>query len=268
MSNYQHIELDVSRMGVAVILLNRPGMHNAFNTQVVEELSDAIDLVSKTSEVRLVIFRGAGDVFSVGGDKEWTKAAIGYTEKENEEDAFAMANMLRKLYEMPQLTLALVHGDARGGGVGLVAACDVAIAIKSVGFCFTDVARGILPATLSPFVIEAIGARWAKALFLTGETFDAGFAEQIGLVQYAVEDEDQMEELAEYIASLAFKAGPSAVANTKQLVADVVAEPIDSSLMHMVAKQSAKQRISSEGKEGLTAAVEGRQPHWVKTKSD
>ncbi len=265
MSNYQHIELDVSRMGVAVILLNRPDMHNAFNAQVVEELSDAIDLVSKTSEVRLVIFRGAGDVFSVGGDKEWTKAAIDYTEKENEEDAYAMANMLRKLYEMPQLTLALVHGDARGGGIGLIAACDIAIALKTVGFSFTDVARGILPATLAPFVVEAIGPRWAKALFLTSETFDGNYAEKLGLVQYSVDDETQMEELAEYMASLTFKAGPTALANTKQLVSAVVGEPIDSSLMHMVAKQSAKQRVSAEGVEGLTASVEERAPHWVKS---
>lgn len=265
MSTYKHIELDVSRLGVAVILINRPDMHNAFNVEVVEELTDAIDLVAKTPEVRFVLFRGAGDVFSVGGDTEWTKAAIGYTEKENEEDAFAMANMLRKLYEMPQLTLAMVHGDARGGGIGIVAACDVAIAVKGAGFCFTDVARGTLPATIAPFVVEAIGPRWAKALFLTSETFDAGFAEQIGLVQYAVENENEMEELAEYLASLSFKAGPSAVANTKELVSYVSSEPIDTSLMHAVARRSAKQRVSSEGVEGLTAVVEGRSPKWAKT---
>lgn len=263
MSTYQHIELDVSRAGLAVILLNRPEEHNAFNTLVVEELTDAIDLVAKTAEVRFVIFRGAGDVFSVGGDKEWTKAAIDYTEKENEEDALAMANMLRKLYDMPQMTLAMVHGDARGGGLGIVAACDVAIAMKGVGFSFTDVARGILPATIAPFVVEAIGARWAKALFLTSETFDAGFAEQIGLVQYAVENESEMEELAEYLASLVFKAGPTAVANTKELVSFVQAEPIDNSLMHAIAKRSAKQRSSAEGIEGLTAAVEERRPAWA-----
>lgn len=264
MSAYEHIELDVSRQGVAVVLINRPDLHNAFNPQVVAELTDAIDLVSKTPEVRFVIFRGAGDVFSVGGDKEWTKAALGYTEKENEEDAYAMANMLRKLYEMPQTTLAMVHGDARGGGLGIVAACDIAIAVQGAEFCFTDVARGILPATIAPFVVEAIGPRWAKALFLTSETFDAGFAEQIGLVQYAVENETEMEELAEYLASLTFKAGPSAVANTKELVTYVMSEPIDNSLMGSIAKRSAKQRVSSEGKEGLTASVEERLPHWVK----
>ncbi|ACT59698.1 enoyl-CoA hydratase-related protein [Hirschia baltica] len=268
MSTYEHIELDVSRLGVAVILINRPEQHNAFNSLVVEELSDAIDLVSKTVEVRFVIFRGAGDVFSVGGDKEWTKAAIDYTEKENEEDALAMANMLRKLYEMPQLTLAMVHGDARGGGVGIVAACDIAIASKNVGFSFPDVARGILPATIAPFVVEAIGPRWAKALFLTGETFDGDFAEQIGLVQYAVEDEAEMENLAEYMASLAFKAGPSALANTKALISHVLEEPIDSSLMHSVARLSAKQRASAEGIEGLTAAVEDRSPSWAKSEDE
>ncbi len=264
MSDYETIQLDVSRLGVAVILLNRPDMHNALNAKVVDELNDAIDLVSKTPSVRLVIFRGAGEAFSIGGDDEWTRAAIGYTEKENEEDALAAAEMLRKLHGMPQATFALVHGDARGAGLGIVAACDIAIAQKDASFSFTDVARGVLPAVMSPFVVEAIGARWAKALFITGETFDAGFAEQIGLVQYAVENETEMDALEEYLAQKVMAAGPNALALTKQLINDVVGEPIDHGLMKEVAHRSAKQRVSEEGKEGLSASVEGRPAAWIK----
>src|SRR5262245_57218690 len=163
---YENIELDVSADGTAVVLLNRPAKRNAFNADVIEELNDAFETISKNPECRLVLIRGAGPVFSAGADLEWMKAAAGYSERENEEDATRMAEMLRRLYELPQVTIALLHGAAMAGACGLAAAADIAIAQKGTIFAFSEVKLGIIPATISPYVIDAIGPRWARALFV------------------------------------------------------------------------------------------------------
>ena len=170
--------------------------------------------------------------------------------------------MLLKLYELPQMTLALVHGAAMGGGAGLVAACDVAVAMKSTKFKFSEVLLGLTPATISPFVIDAIGPRWAKALFVTGEGFDAPYAERMGLVQYVVETDAELLEMEEYLASLVFKAAPGAIADSKRLVRDVTGQVIDKDLGHETAKRIAARRASAEGKEGIAAFLEKRLPGW------
>ncbi len=260
---YENIEIDVSRGGVAVILLNRPQKRNALNAQVIEELADCFETLRKNPEVRVVLLRGAGPVFSAGADIEWMRAGADYTTSENEEDAHAMAEMLRRLYELPQLTIAMVHGAAMAGACGLVAASDVSVALKGTKFGFTEVRLGIVPATISPYVINAIGPRWARALFATAEIFDAEFAHRISLIHYAVANETEMESLVEHLTRLAFDASPAAIADAKDLVADVAGEVIDSSLSRKTAKRLAHCRASEQGKEGLAAFLEKRKPGWA-----
>jgi methylglutaconyl-CoA hydratase len=261
---YQHIELDASADGTAILLLNRPQKRNAFNAEVIEELTDAFETLSKNPECRLVLIRGAGPVFSAGADLEWMKAAADYSEKENEEDAFAMAEMLRRLYELPQVTIALLHGAAMAGACGLAAVADIAIAQKGTIFSFSEVKLGIIPATISPYIVNAIGPRWARALFLTAERFDAEVAARLGLIHHVVEDETAMEKLVEHYANLVYDASPGAIADAKSLIAEVTGEIIDAGLSHKTAKRLAHRRVSAQGKEGLAAFLEKRKPSWAR----
>jgi methylglutaconyl-CoA hydratase len=259
---YQNIELDVSVEGTAVVLLNRPAKRNAFNADVIEELTDAFETISKNPECRLVLIRGAGPVFSAGADLEWMRSAANYSERENEEDALGMAEMLRRLYELPQATIALLHGAAMAGACGLAAAADIAIAQKGTIFAFSEVKLGIIPATISPYVIDAIGPRWARALFVSAERFDADIAARIGLVHHVVEDETAMEKLVEHYANHIYAASPAAIADAKNLIETVNGEVIDASLSKLTAKRLAHRRVSAQGKEGLSAFLEKRKPSW------
>lgn len=264
MSDPQSVLLDVTPGELAVITINRPEKKNAFDRETINALSEMFDLLAKnTDEVRIVMLRGAGDTFCAGGDLNWMKNAAGYTREQNIEDAEALAGMLYKLFHLPQLTIALVKGAAMGGGSGLVAACDVAIAVKDTKFSFSEVKLGLTPATISPFVVRAIGPKWAKALFATAEGFDARFAHMIGLVQYVVDTADELDDMAEYVAKLGFSAAPGAIADAKELVDDVAGHKIDHGLMHDLAKRIAHRRASDEGQEGLAAFLEKRKPSWV-----
>jgi methylglutaconyl-CoA hydratase len=263
MADYETITLDATREGLAILSLNRPDKHNAFNGEVIEELTDALETLEEQDTLRLVILRGNGPSFSAGADLEWMKAAQDWTRSENEQDALRLAEMLRKLAELPQMTLALVQGAAMGGGAGLVAACDLAVAMQSTRFSFSEVRLGLTPATISPFVIQAIGPRWAKALFVSGERFDAAFAERIGLVQYVVEDADAMAAMEEHIAGLAMMAAPGAIRDAKTLVLDFAGEPFSETLSLETARRIAARRVSSEGREGLSAFLERRKPDWA-----
>ena len=259
---YEHILLDVSPEGTAVLTLNRPAKRNALNAEVIAELTDAFEMLSKNHECRLVLLRGNGPVFSAGADLEWMKAAQHYSSGENEEDAYGMAEMLRRLFELPQVTIALLHGAAMAGACGMAAACDIAIAKRGTIFAFSEVKLGIIPATISPYIINAIGPRWARTLFVTGERFEADVAAKLGLINHEVEDEMAMETLAEHYADLVDGASPAAIADTKALVADVTGEVSDASLGRMTAKRLAHRRVSEQGREGLAAFLEKRKPSW------
>lgn len=263
MSTYETIMLDATRAGIAILTLNRPDKRNAFNGQVIGEITDALETIEEQDGVRMLILRGAGKVFSAGADLEWMKAAQSWTREDNEEDAMALAVMLRKLANLPQMTMALVQGAAMGGGAGLVAACDVAVAMAGTKFAFSEVKLGLTPATISPFVIEAIGPRWAKALFVTAEVFDAAYAEKIGLVQYVVDDAQGMSEMEEYLASLAMTGAPGAIRDAKALVNDFAGADVTDALSRETAKRIAARRVSDEGKEGLAAFLEKRKPDWA-----
>lgn len=261
-AEYDLIRFEATEEGLAVVTLNRPDVHNAFNAELIAELTDVFTMISEQPSIRMMILRGEGPSFSAGADLNWMKRAALHSREDNETDAVRLAEMLRRLYEMPQMTLALVHGAAMGGGAGLVAACDVAIAKAGTQFRFSEVRLGLTPATISPFVVQAIGPRWAKALFVTADGFDAAYAEKIGLVHYVAEDDVKMAELQEHIARLVFSAAPGAVADAKRLVVDVTGMEIDNALMHTTAKRIAARRVSKEGKEGIAAFLEKRPPSW------
>ena len=263
MADYKTIILDVSPKGVAVVTLNRPEKHNAFNADVIAELTHAFDHLSGRADARLVILRAEGKSFSAGADLSWMKEAATYTQAQNEADAVKLAEMLRKLHDLPQATLALVQGAAIGGGAGLVAACDVVVALASAKFRFSEVRLGLTPATISPFVIKAIGPRWAKALFVTAESFDAPYAEKMGLVHYTAQNDEEMKMLAEHVTGMVLGAAPGAVHDSKKLVDDFAGQEITDAIGVETAKRIAARRASEEGREGLSAFLEKRTPNWT-----
>ena len=254
--------LDVSAEGIAVVTLNRPEKRNAFDELMIGGLRETFETLKGADHVRAVFLRGAGESFCAGADLDWMQRAAAYTQEDNETDALLLARMLQHLHDLPQLTVALVHGAAMGGGAGLVAACDLGVALKDAKFRFSEVRLGLTPATISPFVVEAIGPRWAKALFATGEGFDAAFAERIGLVQYAVDTAEELQAMMEHLSELALAAAPGAVADAKELVSYVAAHRIDDNLAKETAHRIAKRRVSAEGKEGLAAFLARRKPEW------
>ncbi len=263
MSEYETITLDATPAGVAIVLLNRPEAGNAINGKMIEELTDVLENLRAEEQLRMVIFRGAGNDFCVGADRHWFELAKDYTQSENEDEGFAAAEVFRRIHDLPQLTVALLQGGVYGGGAGIACACDVAVAMEGASFRFGEVSRGMIPAAIAPFVVGAIGKRMAKALFLTGEDFDAGFAEQIGLAQFTVDDETGMEEMLEYLSSLAFANSPSAVADAKRLLHDIDARPIDRDMSHLTAKRAAARWERGEAQEGISALLEDRNPRWA-----
>ncbi|KAF0114555.1 MAG: methylglutaconyl-CoA hydratase [Hyphomonadaceae bacterium] len=256
--------LELTAEGTAFVTLNRPAKKNAFDEIMIGALSNIFETLRVSDNVRLVVIRGAGDVFCAGGDLEWMKRQARHDFEDNEADSYELALMLNRLYHLPQITLALVEGAAFGGGTGLIAACDYAIATKDTKFCFSEVRMGLTPANISPYVIEAIGPRYARALFTTARQFDGEYAKQIGLIHEVVADKNEMAISEEAIARLAFSAAPGAVADTKHLINAVKNRQIDQHLMHETAKKMAHRRASDEGREGLNAFLEKRAPDWSK----
>lgn len=254
--------LDVSPDGVAVVLINRAAKRNAFDELTIAGLQDAFETLKGADHVRIVFLRGAGEHFSAGADLEWMKRQGERTAADNEADAYDLARMLKNLHDLPILTVALVDGAAMGGGAGLVAAADYAIATRRAQFRFSEVRLGLTPATISPYVIEAIGARNARALFASALAFDAMEAMRYGLVHEVVEDEGELESVMRRLSSLAFENAPGAVADAKALVRAVAGHAIDDRIARDTAKRIAQRRASDEGREGLAAFLERRKPNW------
>jgi len=254
--------LDISAEGVAIVTLNRPEKRNAFDELMIAGLSDTFETLKGADHVRIVFLRGEGESFCAGADIDWMRRAAEFSELGNETDALALARMLRNLHELPQLTVALAHGAVMGGGAGLVAACDVAVAVKDAKFRFSEVRLGLTPATISPYVIEAIGPRHAKALFATAEGFDGAYAEKIGLTHYTVADVAGLSPIMEHLSELTLAAAPGAVSDAKALVRYVAGHKIDDSLAKETARRIAARRVSAEGREGLAAFLEKRKPEW------
>ncbi|MDB5426107.1 MAG: enoyl-CoA hydratase/isomerase family protein, partial [Phenylobacterium sp.] len=213
--------------------------------------------------VRVVFLRGEGGTFSAGADLDWMRAAVDRSESDNREDAFAMAHMLKQLWDLPALTVALVDGGAFGGGAGLAAACDLAIATADAKFSFSEVKLGLIPATVSPYVVAAIGPRAARGLFATGQLFDAEHALRIGLISEVVADAQALAAAQARIAAEILACAPGAVADAKRLAFDVYAQEIDHGLMEDTARRIAQARVSGEGQEGVRAFLERRKPVWA-----
>ena len=256
------VDIDATPEGVAIVTLNRAFRRNAFNAELIAALHEAFETLQGAEGVRVVFVRGAGGTFSAGADLEWMRDAIDRTEADNRDDAMLMAKMLKSLWDIPALTVALVEGGAYGGGAGLAAACDLAVATADAKFSFSEVRLGIIAATISPYVVAAIGPRQARGLFATGKVFDAAHAEKIGLVSELVADALALEAARDRIAEEIMACGPEAVAASKKLVEDVAYRPIDD-VMDETARRIARIRISPEGQEGVRAFLEKRKPNWL-----
>lgn len=255
--------LNTTRAGVAVVTLNRPKVHNAFNPQVIEKLSDIFETLRGADGVRVVLVEGAGPSFSAGADLAWMRAAADYSATDNREDAGDMASMLHRLHTLPQVTIALVHGAAMAGGCGILSACDIAIATKTASFALSEVRLGIIPAVISPYVIRAIGARAAHRYFLTAERFDAATAHALGLVHILVDDNNALAQESERLVQQVFTCAPGAIHAAKELIAAVEGQPIDAEVMRDTSRRIAERRASDEAKEGLSAFLEKRKPKWA-----
>jgi len=256
---YQH--LTTERDGaVERLTLNRPQVRNAFNEEMIAELTDWAAATTGDSSVRVAVLAGAGSTFCAGADLGWMAKTIEFTEAENVEDATRASMMFGALDQLPIPLVCRVHGAALGGGAGLAAVCDVVVAEESAMFGFTEVKLGIVPAVISPFVVAKIGRSAARELFLTGRRFSASRALDIGLAHEVVRPED-LDSAVDRIVREILAAGPHAVAAAKQLIADVWGKT-PAEARHQTARALARRRISAEGQEGLRAFLAKRKPGW------
>ncbi len=255
--------IEATADGVATVTINRANRRNAFNAEVIAALKEAFETLEGADGVRAIFLRGAGGTFSAGADLEWMRDAADHSEADNREDAMDMARMLKHLHDLPMLTVALVEGSAFGGGAGLAAACDMAIATADARFCFSEVKLGLVAATISPYVVAAIGSRRARGLFALGNVFGADEAERYGLVDSVVADEAALLAARDAIASEAHACAPGAVGESKRLVAHVAGRAIDHGLLTDTAHWIARIRVSPEGQEGVRAFLARRRPSWM-----
>jgi methylglutaconyl-CoA hydratase len=257
------VTLEATPEGAVTVTLNRPEKKNAFDNELIGAMRETFETLRDQETIRVVFVRGAGGTFSAGADLAWMRDAIDHTEEDNRDDAMQMAIMLKHLHDIPALTVALVEGAAYGGGVGLAAACDMAIAVKTARFSFSEVKLGLIAATISPYVVAAIGPRRARRLLSTGELFDAAQAQAFGLVDEIAQDAAALEAAKARISTAMLACGPGAVAQSKKLVDEVAFKPIDHGLMTHTARRIAAQRVGDEGQEGVRAFLDGRKPGWA-----
>jgi methylglutaconyl-CoA hydratase len=256
--------LVIERQGpIGLITLNRPERHNAFDDVVIGELTEALRSMEAEDALRVIVLSGAGPSFSAGADLEWMKRAAAYSKDENLRDSMALGALMRTLDHLRKPTIARVHGNAFGGGVGLVACCDIAVATQRAQFAFSEVKLGLIPAVISPSVIAAIGARNARRYFVTGERFDAAQAFQMGLVHDLAGDDDDLDDKVGAIVDAIMLAGPVAQREAKELVRAVANRPMHSEILQDTADRIARIRVSPEGREGVSAFLEKRKASWI-----
>jgi methylglutaconyl-CoA hydratase len=260
-SKYTAIEVEVDQ-GVGIVWLNRPELHNAFNETMIAELTRAFMEMDGDPGVRAMVLGANGKSFCAGADLNWMKKMSGYTFAQNFADAQALAGMMHTLNGMKKPTIARVHGAVYAGGMGLVAACDIAIAAQDVEFCLSEAKLGLSPATISPYVIAAMGARHARRYFLTAERFTAAEAFRIGFVHDIVLGEALDRRIGDLLSDL-LKTGPNAAAACKALVRDIAGSKIDPDLIKDTATRIASIRATEEGREGIRAFLEKRRPAWL-----
>ena len=257
----KHLELRFEA-GVATVTLNRPEVRNAFNDEVIAEMTAVFSELDDRPEVRCIVLAGNGPAFCAGADLNWMKRMAAYTRDENVADAAALANMLKGIYRCPKPTIARVQGDVYAGGTGLVAACDIAVSVDTAHYCLSEVKLGLIPATISPYVIRAMGARAAHRYFLTAERFSAAEALRIGFVHEVVPAAQLDAKVAEIAQSLLL-AGPAALKACKALVQDVAEKDITQLLIDRTVQGIADIRVSDEGREGIQSFLGKRKPGWL-----
>ena len=248
---------------VGIVTLNRPERHNAFDDALIAGLTDALRAMEADTNVRVVVLSGAGPSFSAGADLGWMKRMAGFSREENVRDAMGLGALMRTLAHLAKPTVARVHGAAYGGGVGLVACCDIAVALQGATFSFSEAKLGLIPAVISPYVIAAIGERAARRYFLTAERFDAAEAWRLGLVHELAATTDDLDDKIGDIVEALLACGPAAQRESKELIRAVAHRPVMSDVIQDTAERIAKVRASPEGREGVSAFLEKRKPSWV-----
>ncbi len=261
--SYQSITVNLSGQNhSAVITLNRPEVHNAFNDTTIAELTDAIVTTGNNESVRSIVLAAEGKSYSAGADLNWMKAMASYSFEENVADARKLYGLMSAIRNSAKPVIARVQGAAYGGGVGLIAACDMAVATPNATFAFTETKLGLVPAVISPFVIGKIGAGACRQLFTTAERFDANDALRLGLVNAVAENETELDEWVTLHTKLLAKNAPSAVTHAKQLI-DAVSTASPDAMETLVSEWIANERGSAEGQEGMGAFLEKRPPSWI-----
>jgi len=259
--NYETLTIAIADK-VASVTLNRPELRNAFNEQAIAELALAFDELGRNELVRAIVLTANGPAFCAGADLNWMKKMAGYSIDENLADASRLADMLRTIYLCPKPTVAKVQGDCYAGGMGLVAACDIVVAADTVNFCLSEVKLGLIPATISPYVIKAMGEQAARRYFITAERFDAAAALRMGFAHEVVAADDLDTTVAGLLKSLVSNS-PHAVVEAKKLVREVVGVPVTDALLRDTAERIAAIRASTEGREGVASFLEKRKPNWL-----
>ncbi len=258
-----HLQQHLDPHGVLTLQLDRPDVHNAFGEQLIRELTEALQAAGDDPAVRILVLRGSGKSFSAGADLNWMSSMVAASAEENEQDAQHLARMLRRLNYFPKPTIARIHGAAFGGGVGLIACCDITIAADSALFALTEVRLGLVPAVISPFVFRRIGESQARRFFLTAERFNASQAQQLGLVQLVVAG-DELDATVATQVELLLQGGPTALKQAKRLVYSAAGH--DNTRQRQIdednARLIARLRVSEEGQEGLRAFLDKRLPAW------
>lgn len=256
------VQIDSTPEGIVFITINRPEKKNAFDAATIAALHEAFETLHGADHIRAVFLRGAGGTFSAGADLSWMRDAVEWSESDNRDDAMGLARMLKALHDIPALTVALVEGAAMGGGAGLVAACDMAVAVEGSRFAFSEVKLGLIPATIAPYVIEAVGPRKARQLFLSANIFDADYAAHVGLIDMVL-PEGSVDEFISMLTDSLTANAPGAMGEAKRLVHDLAGRHLDHGLMEDTARRIARARISAEGQEGVRAFLDKRPPRWA-----
>ena len=255
------VQLLINHRGVATVTLNRPDKHKAFDDAIIAEQRRACDELADREDVRVVVLASEGKSFSAGADLGWMQRMAEYDYGHNMKDAEQLAGMLKALFDMPQPTIARVQGAAFGGAVGLVSCCDMAVGTPRASFALSEVKIGLIPATISPYVVSAIGERAARRFFTTGERFDADTALRLGLLSEIV-DEDELDSGVSRLVEAILANGPLAVRAAKDLVGSVAGKTLDHALIEDTCARIAHIRVSEEGQEGLKAFLQKRAPAW------
>jgi methylglutaconyl-CoA hydratase len=264
MTNYHHIGIE-QRGAVRWLWLDRPDVRNAFNGALIAEIAAAFADIEASPDTRVVVVAARGPAFCAGADLNWMRSMAGFSHSDNHADALKVARMFAAVHACSRPVIARVQGDAFGGGVGLVAACDVVVAAEAASFVLSEVKLGIVAATISPHLVRAMGARAASRYMLTAEKFSATHARSLGLVHEVTLSEGLDAEIERLVQHL-LAASPAALAATKRLLADVVESPMDDVLLAATAKCIADARVSPEGREGIAAFLEKRAPSWAPRK--